>query len=136
MVAFGVSSISQVGGVFSQNTKDLVAYHEAVAAGHLPIERGYVLTPEDHLRRRVISDLISHFKVDFIAINHLYGIDFKHHFAAALQELAPMQADDLVCINTDSIEVLPRGKLLIRNICMAFDEYLSAEGMQRFSKVI
>jgi oxygen-independent coproporphyrinogen-3 oxidase len=136
MVAFGVSSISQVGGAFSQNTKDLTAYHTAVAAGRLPIERGYVLTPEDHLRRRVISDLISHFSVDFVAINQNYGIDFKKHFAAAIQELVPMQADDLVYIHTDSIEVLPRGKLLIRNICMAFDEYLSMEGMQRFSKVI
>ncbi|HUM99224.1 MAG: oxygen-independent coproporphyrinogen III oxidase [Halothiobacillus sp. 20-53-49] len=136
MVAVGVSSISQVGGAFSQNTKDLTAYHTAVAAGRLPIERGYVLTAEDHLRRRVISDLISHFEVDFIAINQNYGIDFKNHFSAALQELAPMQIDDLVTIQADSIKVLPRGKLLIRNICMAFDEYLSLEGMQRFSKVI
>lgn len=136
MVAVGVSSISQVGGAFSQNTKDLTAYHTAVAAGRLPIERGYVLTAEDHLRRRVISDLISHFEVDFIAINQNYGIDFKNHFAAALQELAPMQIDDLVTIQADSIKVRPRGKLLIRNICMAFDEYLSLEGMQRFSKVI
>ncbi len=136
MVAVGVSSISQVGGAFSQNTKDLVAYHDAVAAGRLPIERGYVLTAEDHLRRRVISDLISHFEVKFTAINQDYGIDFKNHFAAALTELAPMQVDDLVIIHADKIEVRPRGKLLIRNICMAFDEYLSHEGMQRFSKVI
>lgn len=136
MVAFGVSSISQVGGAFSQNTKDLVAYHEAVAAKRLPIERGYVLTPEDHLRRRVISDLISHFRLDFSAIEQTYGIKFRSHFSSALTELAPMQADKLVEIQADSIDVLPRGKLLIRNICMAFDEYLSAEGMQRFSKVI
>jgi oxygen-independent coproporphyrinogen-3 oxidase len=136
MVAVGVSSISQVGGAFSQNTKDLASYHAAVAAGRLPIERGYVLTAEDHLRRRVISDLISHFKLDFHAINQAFGINFKNHFAAALRALDLMQADDLVAINTNSIEVLPRGKLLIRNICMAFDEYLSHEGMQRFSKVI
>jgi oxygen-independent coproporphyrinogen-3 oxidase len=33
--------------------------------------------------------------------------------------------------------VLPRGRLLIRNICMAFDRYLSAGVQQKnFSKVI
>ncbi|HQT42556.1 MAG TPA: oxygen-independent coproporphyrinogen III oxidase [Halothiobacillus sp.] len=136
MVAVGVSSISQVGGAFSQNTKDLMAYHEAVSTGRLPIERGYVLTPEDHLRRFVISEMISHFHLDFSAIEQRFGIHFAEHFAAALTELNPMVADELLRLNPQSLDVLPRGRLLIRNICMAFDEYLSPEGAQRFSKVI
>ena len=31
---------------------------------------------------------------------------------------------------------LPPGRLLIRNICMAFDRYLRAQKQQRFSRVI
>lgn len=136
MVAVGVSSISQVGGAFSQNTKDLVAYHEAVTAGRLPIERGYVLTNEDHLRRYVISEIISHFRLDFAQVEQKFGIAFAQHFASALTELKPMVADELLHLDGDHLEVLPRGRLLIRNICMAFDEYLNPEGLQRFSKVI
>ena len=136
MVAVGVSSISQVGGAFSQNTKDLVAYHEAVSAGRLPIERGYVLTDEDHLRRFVISEIISHFRLDFAQVEQKFDISFASHFAEALSELQPMVADELLRLGNDHLEVLPRGRLLIRNICMAFDEYLNPEGLQRFSKVI
>ncbi len=136
MVAVGVSSISQVGGAFSQNTKDLVTYHEAVGAGRLPIERGYVLTDEDHLRRYVISEIISHFRLDFAPVEQKFGISFAQHFAHALTELQPMVADELLHLSGDHLEVLPRGRLLIRNICMAFDEYLDAQGLQRFSKVI
>lgn len=136
MVAVGVSSISQVGGAFSQNTKDLLAYHEAVSAGRLPIERGYVLTDEDHLRRFVISEIISHFQLDFAQVEQKFGISFASHFAEALAELQPMVADQLLTLEENQLKVLPRGRLLIRNICMAFDEYLNPEGLQRFSKVI
>lgn len=136
MVAVGVSSISQVGGAFSQNTKDLVAYHEAISAGRLPIERGYVLTDEDHLHRFVISEIISHFRLDFAQVEQKFGISFASYFAEALSELQPMVADELLRLGNDHLEVLPRGRLLIRNICMAFDEYLNPEGLQRFSKVI
>ncbi|WP_407276557.1 oxygen-independent coproporphyrinogen III oxidase [Halothiobacillus sp. DCM-1] len=136
MVAVGVSSISQVGGVFSQNTKDLVRYHEAVSAGQLPIDRGYRLTPEDHLRQRVIMTLISHFRLDFADIEAEFAIDFPQHFAASLAALAPMQADGLLSLSPTGITIHPRGKLLIRNICMAFDEYLNPDGLQRFSRVI
>lgn len=136
MVAVGVSSISQVGGAFSQNTKDLVAYHEAVSAGRLPIERGYVLTDEDHLRRYVISEIISHFWLDFAQVENKFNIRFTQHFANALSALKPMVDDELLLLDPKHLKVLPRGRLLIRNICMAFDEYLNPDGLQRFSKVI
>ncbi len=136
MVAVGVSSISQVGGVFSQNTKDLTQYHDALAAGRLPIERGYVLNDEDRLRQRIIMALISHFRLDFADIEAEFEVNFLRHFAGSLAALAPMQADGLLSLTPDHIEIHPRGRLLIRNICMAFDEYLNPEGLQRFSRVI
>jgi len=136
MVAVGVSSISQVGGAFSQNTKDLITYHEAVNAGRLPIERGYTLTAEDHLRRYVISEIISHFTLDFSQVEHKFGISFTTHFAKAMADLQSMEADELLHLTAHKLDVLPRGRLLIRNICMAFDEYLNPDRLQRFSKVI
>ncbi|KTG16090.1 MULTISPECIES: oxygen-independent coproporphyrinogen III oxidase [unclassified Guyparkeria] len=136
MVAMGASSISQVGGAFSQNVKDLTAYHEALVAGHLPIEKGVVITEEDVLRRHVITELICHFRLSIPEVEARFGIDFAEHFADALAELSDMAADELVTITPDEIVVQPRGRLLIRNVCMAFDEYHGTHNGQRFSKVI
>lgn len=43
-----------------------------------------------------------------------------------------MQADGLLTIDESGIQVLPPGRLLIRNICMAFDRYLRKQQQQRF----
>ncbi|HER34649.1 MAG: oxygen-independent coproporphyrinogen III oxidase [Halothiobacillaceae bacterium] len=136
MVAMGASSISQVGGAFSQNVKDLTAYHEALVAGRLPIEKGVVVTEEDVLRRHVITELICHFRLSIPDIEQRFDTDFANHFSDALDELADMARDELVTITPEAIEVQPRGRLLIRNICMAFDEYHGSLDGQRFSKVI
>ncbi len=48
-----------------------------------------------------------------------------------------MVADGLLTLDGEGIEVRPRGRFLIRNICMAFDAYLrTAATQQRFSRVI
>ena len=45
--------------------------------------------------------------------------------------------DDLLTINEHEINVQPKGRLLIRNICMCFDVYLRNKArQQQFSRVI
>ncbi len=46
-----------------------------------------------------------------------------------------MQADGLLTVTDQGIQVQTAGRLLIRNICMVFDKYL-AQKQQQFSKVI
>ena len=41
--------------------------------------------------------------------------------------LAPMQTDGLLTVSDKGIQVLPAGRLLIRNICMVFDKYLATK---------
>ena len=61
----------------------------------------------------------------------------SHTPATELERLRPMVEDGLVKIEDGVIEVLPAGRLLIRNVCMVFDRYLSADGQTaRYSKVI
>ena len=43
LISMGVSSISSVTNLFSQNTKKLTRYAEAVEAGRFPVERGFIL---------------------------------------------------------------------------------------------
>ncbi|HSX49313.1 MAG TPA: coproporphyrinogen III oxidase, partial [Cellvibrio sp.] len=64
------------------------------------------------------------------------GLDSRSHFAKELAQLKPMIEDGLLSIDDDGIEVLNAGRLLIRRICMVFDEYLCNASTIRYSKVI
>ena len=51
LYGFGVSSISSTFDSYRQNFKGLDEWRQSIAAGQLPIERGLILTDEDHRRR-------------------------------------------------------------------------------------
>lgn len=137
LVAMGVSSISSVNNSYSQNEKTLDGYYKAIDAGNLPIIRGLGMTDDDCIRRAVIQQLSCHFKLDFNGIEESYSISFKEYFTVELEELRLLEKDDLLTLNSGSIGVSPSGRLLIRTICMVFDEHLrNQQGEQRFSKVI
>jgi oxygen-independent coproporphyrinogen-3 oxidase len=136
LVAMGITSIGMVADTYSQNLKTLEGYYAALDGGRLPVYRGIVLGADDRLRREIITRLICHFRLDFADIESTYGIAFRDTLAAELEALQAMQADGLVTVDDRGIVVTPAGKLLIRNICMVFDRYLSAQPPQRYSKVI
>jgi oxygen-independent coproporphyrinogen-3 oxidase len=97
--------------------------------------RGISLSEDDKLRRQIITRLICDFELSIIEIEQEYGIQFKEYFADAYPQLEQFAEDGLLQYNWKNIVVLPAGRLLIRNICMAFDKY-SQQAKQRFSKVI
>jgi oxygen-independent coproporphyrinogen-3 oxidase len=136
MVAFGVSAISNVDGAFVQSTPVLKRYQETVLSGHLPVVRGHVLSDDDRLRGEVIRELLCNLELDVAAVEARHGVDFATTFASALIELGPAVAAGWVRIEQDPsgpeaapgrirrIEVVGAGRLLIRNLAMAFDVYL------------
>lgn len=137
LVAMGVSSISSIHHSYSQNEKDIDGYYAAIKADRLPIIRGLALTDDDVLRREIIQQLSCHFKLDFKQIERQFTINFSEYFAIELKDLLPMQDDDLLTLSENNIQVTPRGRILIRNICMVFDLHLRQQkGTQSFSKVI
>ena len=136
LVAFGLTSIGKVGDSYSQNRKTMEEYYAAIDQGELPIFRGIRLSDDDLLRRAVITQLICNFTLNSVAIEDAYNIRFHEYFAQELKELAIMQGDGLVRLRVDGIDVLPPGRLLIRNICMVFDRYLRAQTEQRYSRAI
>ena len=136
LIGLGVSSIGKVGDSYSQNIKTLDKYYAQIDAGHIPIFRGITLNADDKLRRTVITKLMCNFYLDIASIETEYQIDFKKYFAYELQELAKQEQDGLLTITANRIQILPVGRLLIRNICMNFDVYLRKHKQQRFSKVI
>ena len=136
LVALGITSIGKVADSYSQNIKTIKEYTDSIEGGHLPVYRGIALSEDDILRREVITQLICHFELKFKDIEKEFSINFVDYFADELKQVKEMEADGLLVLSDNEINVLPEGKLLIRNICMVFDIYLKANKEQRFSKVI
>ena len=133
--AFGISSISQTDRTYRQNVKELDEYYRRLDDGELPIEKGYMLTPEDRMRREAIMRLMCDMSLDFEVMSDRFGIDFKAQFADELDALAPLEADGLVERSEDGLIVTRLGRLLIRNIAFVFDVY-SAQKDKTFSKAV
>ncbi|WP_018951923.1 oxygen-independent coproporphyrinogen III oxidase [Thioalkalivibrio sp. AKL12] len=136
LVALGPTAIGKVGATYSQNLRELDAYYARLDAGRLPVFRGLELNADDRLRRDVITELMCHSRIDFAAIEARHGIVFGEVFGDALERLQGMEADGLVRIGAERLEILPRGRLLLRNVAMAFDAYLKTESAPRYSKVV
>ena len=60
------------------------------------------------------------------SISLAYLVDFDRYFANELADLRRLEDDGLVEVDTDWILVTPRGRLLVRAVCMVFDKYLRA----------
>lgn len=137
LIGLGVTSIGMVGPSYAQNARTLEEYYARIDSGQLAVSRGLILSDDDLLRRDVITRLICNFALDFDQLEAIWQIDFAAYFSSEWEVLERMGRDGLLQLNTHRIEVLPRGRLLIRNICMIFDRYLkAAEERQHFSRVI
>lgn len=137
LLGMGVSAISLLGDSYAQNHKELKQYYADVETRGIALHKGLTMTKDDCLRRDVIKGLICNFKLDYAPLENAYQIDFKHYFAEDLALLAPLVKDGLLEIGEQAIQVSPRGRLLIRNICMCFDVYSRQQAKrQQFSRII
>jgi oxygen-independent coproporphyrinogen-3 oxidase len=137
LIGIGSTSIGMVGPSYAQNMRSLDEYYERIDNGHLAVFRGVELTKDDMIRRDVITRLICHFALNYGKVEATWGIQFSDYFKNELEQLRPMADDDLLQIDANQILVKPKGRLLIRNICMQFDAYLkSSRSNASFSKVI
>lgn len=136
LLGFGVSAISQIGNHYLQNPTDLTDYQTLINANKLPAVKVISARLPDLLRRYVIMNLLCHDYIDFKDLNARFSIDPMTYFINEIKELGEMQADKLVDMDAKGIRVLPKGRLLGRNVAMVFDTYLKQKHQNRFSKVI
>ncbi|MCE2998559.1 MAG: oxygen-independent coproporphyrinogen III oxidase [Betaproteobacteria bacterium] len=137
LAAFGVSAIGAIGPAYSQNHRELEHYYDAIDRSQLPVARGLELSADDLMRRAVIQALCCQFEVSKRPIGIAYLVDFDRYFSSELDELRGLAADGLVRLDDEWIHVTPRGRMLIRNVCMVFDRYLQREReTMRYSRVI
>ncbi|MGO8756293.1 MAG: oxygen-independent coproporphyrinogen III oxidase [Gallionellaceae bacterium] len=137
LVAVGISSIGKIGPTYSQNFREDGEYYAALDRNELPIMRGLELDADDLVRREIIQALMCHFEISKEAFDTQFQIDFDSYFAIELGELREYESEGLLTLEPEWIHVTPKGRMLIRNICMVFDKYLrTRQEHARYSKVI
>lgn len=137
LFGIGATSIGQFGRCYSQNVKKVNEYIKSVEENGFAVFRGIKLTDEDILRREIILKLMCHFVLYKKEIEEEFNIDFDNLFSDDLNHLKEMEKDGLVRLTSDKIIVEPIGRLLIRNVCMAFDAYLKKDKEpKRFSRTV
>ena len=136
IIAHGISAIGMFGDCYSQHFHDRERYYAALDEGRLPVVRGLRLSPDDRVRRELITRVMCDFELDVPAFEARHGIDFARDFAPECAALEPLVADGLVRWEGRRLEVTPAGRLLVRNVAMVFDRYLQREADTRFSRAI
>jgi oxygen-independent coproporphyrinogen-3 oxidase len=137
LVGLGVSAIGKVGPTYVQNVKALEDYYANLERGELPVLRGVELNADDLVRRAVIQALACHFELSKESIEIAHLIEFDGCFATEMKELKVLAADGLLELEGDWIHVTPRGRLLVRSICMVFDRYLrQTQQRAQYSRVM
>jgi oxygen-independent coproporphyrinogen-3 oxidase len=91
---------------------------------------------DDTLRRFIIQMLMCNFELSIESLEMAYPITFASYFSSELEKLRALADDGLLTIDDEWLSVTPKGRLLIRNICMTFDRYLGAAHELRYSKTI
>ena len=121
LVGLGVSSISDSWTCLAQNVKTLEGYQEAVNKGEFPIFKGHALSEEDLILRQHILNLICGYETSWEQTENY--TPFLKQSATLLKEL---ESDGLVIAMPHKVQVTDVGKMLIRNICTAFDARMHA----------
>lgn len=137
-VAFGMTSISDIGGAYAQNAHKLKDWNAQVLAGAIPVERGASMSADDVMRRFAINRVMCLLKLDLREIAGKFGpaarAALEADLAGGVEEL---KADGLVTFDGEVLRVTPLGQLLVRNVAMLFDAYLKkADGKRQYSRTV
>ena len=136
LLGMGVSAISAFDDFYAQNLKVLSNWQEAVQAGRMPIERGFLLDWDDRLRRDVIMGLLCDLRLDLVAFRQRWEVDFADYFKDQLAALGEFEKLGLIDMNGPVLKVTDTGRLVVRALVMLFDRYAGTPNPQRFSRII
>lgn len=133
VIGLGASAISDTWDAFAQNEKEVEAYQESIASGKLPLVNGHHLSPSDLLIRKHILNLMCR-NATVLDETSLPSQAYEQ----IMERLQGFVDDGLIHIVSNSISVLPEGRLFIRNICSALDLHLHGSGRtgNTFSRAI
>jgi oxygen-independent coproporphyrinogen-3 oxidase len=135
LVGLGTSAISETDGWFLQQDPVLGSWWRTIEAGGTPVHKGLALSRDDRLRRDAILALTCNGRLDLDDLGARHDVDARIALADGLRAVQPLAREGIVDVDADGITVTDRGRLLVRNVAMAFDAYLQPDA-SRFSRVI
>ncbi len=140
LLGFGPSAISELRGSYAQSQRDLGAWQETVESAGVATLRGHRLSRDDIERRFIIGRIMCLGELRAAEFEQEFGRAFAVGYAQELTALEPLVADGLVERSDDGgLRITPLGRLLVRNVAMAFDAYLPQQrdaGRPIFSKTV
>jgi oxygen-independent coproporphyrinogen-3 oxidase len=140
VLGFGPSAISELPASYAQSERELAGWEDAVRARGVATLRGHALTGDDRERRFAIARIMCHGAIDAEEWSARFGRSFAEAYARELASLEALEADGLVVRAGDgSVRVTALGRLLVRNVAMAFDAYLPEQqraGARLFSRAV
>ena len=127
LLGFGVSAISHIGNVFTQNCRELPIWEDEIEAGRLPVYRDYIQRKDDLIRGAVIESLLCNGRVSKDEIERHYPVRFDEYFLPELMRLNEFERDGLVeGRESRIIRVTPSGRIFVRAVAQVFDAFYSA----------
>ena len=129
LLGLGATAISALPQGYVQNLAETGAHARAVAAGTLPVARGYALDGEDRLRAAVIERLMCDLTVDLAALAREHGRP-ADHLAAELLRCGGFAREGLARIDGARITVLEPGRPALRVVAAMFDAHLAPAGAE------
>lgn len=133
ILGVGSTCTLQLKSHYFQNVYSLDEYMQDMAAGHLPVLRGYRLSREDQLRRDVINSILCLGTVRYGEIAEEYGVDAMEHFSDERMSLEHLVKMGMVEERPEGLFVTALGRGFLRNICKVFDKFLSNRKTYRIS---
>jgi oxygen-independent coproporphyrinogen III oxidase len=132
LIGLGASAISRLPQGFAQNASATADHTKAIREGTFSTHRGHALTPEDHLRARMIEMIMCDFAVDIATLAR----DFpdSRTIVADICDRIAVQFGDMVTYNRDGLLILPQARPLTRMIAQACDGYATTAA--RYSAAI
>jgi oxygen-independent coproporphyrinogen-3 oxidase len=136
--AFGVTGISQLEGIYAQNTKSIDEYIATINKGELTTIKGYALTAEQIVVREVITELMCNEQIIWADLGQILGMtsdEVKSHTTYNAELLQQFADDGIITLSDEKIQITPEGQLFIRNVAASFDPLLKS-GQTNFSKPV
>ena len=96
MIGIGMSAIGDLAACYAQNISKIGSYHTAIATEGLATYRGYHLSQDDLIRRRLITFLMCNFVLPFDLLKREFAIDYHQYFAREDSQLDQFVADGLL----------------------------------------
>ncbi len=136
--ALGVTAISQLNSVYAQNTKAIDEYIEVAGKGEIPTLKGFRLNEDQIIIREVITELLCNEQVVWDEIGSRFnkiGDEIRNTVIYDIDKLKEFEADGIINISDNKIEVTEKGLILIRNVAATFDPLLIST-KKTFSKSV